>query len=222
MSVLHAGRRPRALLVRLRLAEGGEALERKFRVDGQQALVARQPHDAVRPHARRQRRLEIVGRRRQAVAHDRLHPALPIGAARLLVGENVLEADDFLREPGEPGLRGVDHRQPLVELAEVLALAARGLFDALADAMADGVEPFRHEPREIGLARAQHLGDRLHAAGEFGAGAVELRHLVVDLALALGGRGGHGGMRARRADQRDRDDGEQHEGGAAADEQGVE
>ena len=65
----------------------------------------------------RERELEVVGARRQAVAHDRLHPPLAEGAAGLLVGENVLERHHLAGHFAQARLRGVDDREPLVELA---------------------------------------------------------------------------------------------------------
>ena len=52
--------------------------------------------------------------------------------------------------------------------------------------MADGVEPLRHEPREVGLAGAEDFGHRLHAAGEFGGRTRQRGHLNVEVMLALG------------------------------------
>ncbi len=60
----------------------------------------------------------------QPVADDRLHAALAIGAARLLVGENVLERHHLAGERGEILLGRVDDRQPLVEMRERLAWCA--------------------------------------------------------------------------------------------------
>ena len=219
---LHALRGPRAILVRARFAKGRKTLERKLGVHRQQTLVARQADHAIGPRARRQRPLEIVGTRWQAIAHDRLHPALPICAARLLVGENVLETHHFLRQPVQPRLRGVDHGKAFVQLAEILALRARGLLQPLADAVLHIVEPLGHKTREIRLARPQHFGDRLHAPGEFRARSVQLRHLVVHLALAFGGGAGLRAARPRRADQDDRDDEQEEQGDRAADQQDVE
>ena len=117
----HARDRDLARLVVARVAEQGEGLERKFGVDGERPGVAGQADDAIGPGAVGKRELEVVGARRQAVAHDRLHPSLSEGAARLLVGENVLERNHLARHVAEPRLRGVDDGEPFVELAEALA-----------------------------------------------------------------------------------------------------
>ncbi len=136
-------------------AQGRKGLQREFCVDREQARVARQADDAVGPGAVRERELEVVGARRQAVAHDRLHPPLAEGAARLLVGENVLQRHDLARHFGEPRLGGVDHRQPLVELAEVFARPLRLLFDP-------GSEPFGHA-REAAVQLGARLRERREA-----------------------------------------------------------
>ena len=57
----------------------------------------------------------------QAVADDRFHAALAIGAAGLLVGENILERDHLARQRGEILLRRVDDRETLVQLRQRLA-----------------------------------------------------------------------------------------------------
>ena len=96
----HAREGAFARFVAARVLEQSEGLERKFGVDRQQPLVARQADDAIGPRFVGQRELEIIGAGRQAVAHDRLHPPLAEGAARLFVGENVFQRDDFLRQAG--------------------------------------------------------------------------------------------------------------------------
>ena len=73
------------------LAQQREALQREFGVDDEAASVAGQGDQAVRPLPVRELRLEGEEGGGQAVADDRFHPALAIGAARLLVGEHVPE-----------------------------------------------------------------------------------------------------------------------------------
>ena len=97
--------------------------------------------------------LELVGADGQAVAHDRLHPPLAEGAARLLVGENVLQRNDFLGHAGHARLRGVDHREPLVELVEVGAGRLRMAFEPGAEPRADVVEPLRPSPASMSACR---------------------------------------------------------------------
>ena len=130
----------------------------------------------------RQRRLELVGADRQAVADDRLHPPLAEGAARLLVGEDVLQRHDLFGHADHARLRGVDHRQPLVELAEVGAGRLGVAFEPGAEPRADIVEPLRHDAREIGLARAQPFAHRAEPAAELGVRLGERGELRLELA----------------------------------------
>ena len=95
---------------------------------------------------------------RQPVAHDRFHARLAEGAARLLVGEDVLQLDHLARQVGDGALRLVDHRQPLAELGQALMRPARGLAHRLADAVAEAVEPVRqaaHLAGDLALVVAQ-------------------------------------------------------------------
>ena len=119
----------------------------------------------------------------QRVADDRFHPALAEGAARLLVGEDILEPDDFLGEPGKTRLRRIDHRQPLVELEEVLVGRPARLFEPLADARADRIEPLRHEPRQVRLPRRERFRHRTQRAFQFGIGQAEFRQTPLEAFL---------------------------------------
>jgi hypothetical protein len=120
-----------------------------------------------------------------SVPDDGLEPALAESSARLLVGEDFLEADDLLREAGEARLRGVDHRQPFVEFGELLAGAFARSRDALADAGADLIQPLGDEAGEIALACPKRLGDRAHAARQLGVLAGEKSEGSLHLVLAL-------------------------------------
>ena len=73
---------------------------------------------AVGPLAVRERRLEGVGALGQAVLDDGLHAHLAEGAARLLVGEDLLKRDHVGGKLGQVLLRRVDHGEPLVELGD--------------------------------------------------------------------------------------------------------
>lgn len=162
--------------------------KRELGVDDHRAVVAGQFHDAVGARAVRQRRLECERAYRQAVAHDGLHAPLSIGAARLLVGQDVLEAHHFLRERGEVGLGAVDHGQALAEARELVGGGARALFEALAHAGAHGVETigddFAHRPQ---------------TSGQFGVHARKVGHAVIEFALAFGRRESLEAARIRRA-----------------------
>ena len=168
--------------------ERREGFERKFRVDDHEPWVARQADDAIGAGVVGERILKLEGRGGQAVPDDRFEAALAEGAARLLVGENVLEADDFLGQRGDPGLRRIDHRQPFVQFGEMLARGLARRFETGADPRSDRVEPLGNEPREIGLARPQNLGDAAHRSGESGVLPRDLFHRAKHLALALDGR----------------------------------
>ncbi len=170
------------------LAEGGEALQREFRVHDERPVVARQRDRAIGPPAVRERRLEAVGPRRQRVADDRLHPPLAERPARLLVGEHVLQRQHLPREVGEALLRGVDHGKPFVELRQVLDRLLHVLLQAVSHTRLQRVEALCEQAHEVGLARAEHLVHRLHAPGHLGLDARDLSHLLVELALPLGRR----------------------------------
>ncbi len=154
-----------ARLLGARLVEQREGFERELGVDREHAGVARQADDAIGARIVGERGLELVGAGGQAVAHDRLHPPLAEGAARLLVGENVLQRDDFLGHAGDARLRGVDDGEPFVELAEVGAGGLRVAFEPGAEPRADVVEALRHHPRHVRLPRAQPFAHRAQTPG---------------------------------------------------------
>ena len=189
----HAGERGLSRLVAARRPQRGEGLERELGVDSEEPRVARQADDAVGPCAVRERELEIVGACRQAVAHDRLHPSLAEGASRLLVGENVFQRHHLARHFGQPRLGGVDHREPLVELAEILSRPLRLVLDS-------GPEPFGHARQA-----AAEFGARLRQRGE--ARLDRLLPLVGDVPLAPA-RGGGAHQRDEGEEQQKRQRGE--------------
>ena len=82
---------------------------------------------------------------RQAVAHDRLHAPLPEGAAALLVGEDVLEGDHFLRHRRHARLRRVHHREAFFQLRQRRAGLGGIRLQPLADIGADMIEPLGHQ-----------------------------------------------------------------------------
>src|SRR5205085_8493852 len=137
--------------------------ERELRVDHETARVAGEAHEAVRPGAVRERALELEGAAGQAVADDRLHAALAVGAAGLLVREDLLQPDDLAGELGQVLLRRVDDREALVQLREVLVLVAGRALEALADPVLQAIEALRDQAHELALARAEDLGHGLQA-----------------------------------------------------------
>ncbi len=187
-------------------------LQRKLRVDDQRAMVAGEINDAVGPAVVLQRVLEGVGVLGQAVGDDRLHAPLAEGAARLLVGEHILERDHVGGELGEPRLCGVHHGKALVQLAEAFLGRARGVGDAVAETLGDLLQALAHRPCQIRVAAAQHFGERLHAAGAF---RLHAQHLG-DARFEIGGAArllvGFAGARARRAPHPDRDEDEEDDG----------
>ena len=165
-----------------------EGFERKFRVDDHQPGVTRQADHAIGAGIVGERVLKFEGRGGQAVFDDSFEAALAEGAARLLVGKNILEADDFLGQRGDPCLRRVDYREPFVQFGQMFAGGFAGGFETGADPRPDRVEPIGNEPREIGLTRTQNLGDAAHRSSEPGVLPRNLFHRVKHFALALGGR----------------------------------
>ncbi len=131
---------------------------------------------------------------RQPVGDDRLHAALAERAARLLVGQDLLELHDLARQRLDVGLRRVDHRQPLLQLRQVFVGRLRLLGDRMAEPRAHPIKPFADRFRQFRLPAAEHLGDGAHAALHLGLRAGDLRHAGFCLASALGCL--HGSQRA--------------------------
>jgi hypothetical protein len=181
----HALARGLARLFATRLPERGEGFKREFGVEGEHARVAGEADDAIGPRAAGERELKFVGACRQAVAHDRLHAPLAESAARLLVRQNVLQRNDLLGHARQPGVCGVDHRQPLVELAQIVAGGPGVGLQPIAQALTHMVQPFRNQPREIGLTRAQPIAERPYSPIQLDAGLCERSDTRVRFALAL-------------------------------------
>ena len=116
---------------------------------------------AVGPLAVGERRLERIGALRQPILNDRLHAHLAERAARLLIGEDLLQAHHVARELGQVLLRGVDDRQSFVELRDRLVRLARRLVEIGADLMGHAVEPLIDRPRQLAVAGHADLGQRL-------------------------------------------------------------
>ena len=119
----------------LRRLQGIEGLQRKLRVDHQTQRRIRKADQAIRPGIVAEHALEGIGAGVQAIAHDRLHAALPIGTTRLLVGQDVLQRHHFARQGGEVLLCRVDDRQTLVQLRQGLAGALGLVMQAGAETM---------------------------------------------------------------------------------------
>ena len=118
---------------------------------------------------------------RQAVLDDRLHAALPEGAARLLVGQHLAQRADLGGEIGDVALRAVDDGKPLVELLQVLDRVLRTRLHRLPDAVRHAVEPLGDGARERGLAAGQRFAERLQPSAGFGLDTGELGHALLGL-----------------------------------------
>ena len=147
-----------------------------------------QKHHAVRPLAAGERELEFVGALRHAVLDDRFHPRLAERAARLLVGEHVAQRRHLRRQIGEVLVCIVDDAEPLVQHAQRVHGAARGLLHRLADAVGHRIEPLVDRARHVGLAPGQRLSHRIDAAGGFALGA---EHFAQSLFQFVGANGLH-------------------------------
>ncbi len=95
--------------------------------------------------------IEIRRRSRQRIADDRFHPPLAERAARLLVCENIFQANHFLSEAGQPRLCRVNHRQALVELAEAFIGVTRLIFKAAANPRANRFKLLGNKSGEVRL-----------------------------------------------------------------------
>ena len=114
-------------------AQRAIALERELGVDGDRARRVGQLQQAIDAHAGGQRRLEFVGRGRQRVLHQVVELDLAEGAARLLVGQDLLQAHDLGRELADLLLRLVDADQPLAQVGDDLARRLLGAVEPLVD-----------------------------------------------------------------------------------------
>ena len=148
-------RRSAARVARRDGAQRAVALERELGVDGDRARRVGQLQQAVDARAGRQRRLECVGRRRQRVLHQVVQLHLAEGAARLLVGQDLLQAHHLGREIADLLLRLVDADQPLAQVG-----------DDLAGRLLAPVEPLGDHLGQRLLLLAQRTLDPLHGVGQ--------------------------------------------------------
>ena len=112
-----------ALIVGRAVAPRRHRLERKFGVDDEMARLRHEDH-AVRPRLVGQRELEFVGALGQEIGDDRLELALAERAARLLVGEDIVERADMrshlARKLGDVLLRAVYNGEPCMQVLQGL------------------------------------------------------------------------------------------------------
>ena len=145
---------------------------------------------------------------RQAVGDDRLHARLAEGAARLLVGQDRLQLHDLAGKRLDVALRGIDDRQPLLQLGQALMRRFGLLGHGLAEPAGHGVEPLADRLRQFRLPRAEHFGDGAHAALHLGLALQDAGHPRLRVAGMVGGF--RGGDRARLGRPPQRDD-QRHE-----------
>ena len=121
--------------------------------------------------------LEFVGRGRQGVLHQVVQLHLAEGAARLLVGQHLLQADDLGRELADLLLRLVDADQPLAQVG-----------DDLAGRLLGAVEPLVDDLGQRLLLLAQRTLDPLHGLGLLAERQGELLAHGLGLAAAAAGQ----------------------------------
>ena len=163
----HASDRKFAIVVALCFAKRGHRFEWKFGVDDQGRSVG-QVHDAIGPRLVGEGCLEFVAILRQAILNDHLHPRLPEGAARLLVGKHALQARHLGGEVGDVLLRVVDQREPRVQLLQMLGGVLGRRAHRVAQPGGDRVEPLMHRVLQLRLCPGEQFAHGLDARIEFG------------------------------------------------------
>ena len=148
--------------------------------------VVRHVDAAIRPRIVRQRELEFIGALRQPVGDDGFHAALAEGAAALLVVEHLLQRRHGRGQIGDVLLRRVDHRQPRMQLLQMVGgVLGRGLH-RLADVLRHRVEPRIHgllqlrvrvlQPAAHGIEPGVELGQALLGRGSARAARAQQQH----------------------------------------------
>ncbi|MNI25803.1 hypothetical protein D3C73_794790 [compost metagenome] len=140
------------------LAKRSPRFEREFGVDHQRWCAVRHADHAIRSRSVGKRRLEGISPVRQAVGHDRLHPALAECPARLLVGKDRLQTNDILGQRLDIVLCRIDDGQPLLQLTQVF-MRRFGLFgNRRAQPVGHAIEPLVDGMIEFGLTAGDRLG----------------------------------------------------------------
>jgi hypothetical protein len=96
-------------------ADGIPCFQRELGIDDEAGRFVGEGDHAIRPVAVRERCLELVAADRQAVLDDGFHPGLAEHAARLLVGEDMLQSHHLAGQFGDVALGRVDDGETLVE-----------------------------------------------------------------------------------------------------------
>ena len=139
--------------------------------------------------------LERVGLRRQGVLHQVVELDLAEGAARLLVGQHLLQADDLGRELADLLLRLVDAHQPLAQVGDDLARRLLGAVEPLVDHLAQRL-----------FLLAQRTLDPLHGVGLLAERQAELLAHLLGLAAAALAQQDDGQRHAQQHDDGQQDD----------------
>ena len=126
---------------------------------------------------------------RSVTRSSQLH--LAEGAARLLVGQDVLQPDHLGRKLGQVLLRGVDHGQALPQLGERLAGLLGRLLELLSDLLAEQCEALLDGLGKRPLLALQPLGEQGLARGLRLAELREAPASSADRPLAAPGAPGH-------------------------------
>ena len=118
----------------------GEAFQRKFGIDDDDGLRSRKLDRAIGPRAVGQRGLKFIDADRERIGDDGFHAALAEGAARLLVGQHLLQRNDMSRQRGDVLLRFVDDGQPRLDAAQRLGGLVGVLFERTSQLLRQRIE----------------------------------------------------------------------------------
>ena len=189
-----------ALLRAARFADGLEGLEGELGVHHHLEIAVGHADEAIGPGAVGQGGLIVIGAGGQGVGDDGLHARLAEGAARLLVGENVLKGDHLAGEAGDVGLGLIDDGQPLGQFLQMPG-GALGLFaQSRADAGGDIVQPLGEHARDMGVAGRGNLRLLAHLPGHLGQTALQLAGVAAG-GLVLAGAAARGAPAHEQGEQ---------------------
>ena len=163
-------------------AQGLERLQRKLGVDDDGAGRVWQADQAVGPLAVRKRRLKGVGVGRQGLGDDVVELDFPERPARLLVRQNVLEAEDIAGQFLDIRLRLVYDGEALLQLRQRTCGALGGAVEAFAHVLLHGLQPPLHRLDHFGLGRGLHFGDMAEAASQLLLPLIQRLHRLAELA----------------------------------------
>ena len=119
------------------LAKRMVAFQRKLCVDGNRARRVWQSDKAIDPAVIAYLHLEPIGVRRQDRLDQIIELDFPKSAARLLVGENVLQANNLARQLGDVLLRRINDSQALLQFGETGLRLGAGFLQTLVNLSGD-------------------------------------------------------------------------------------